>query len=113
MPDRDYVACAGSEIADITSDLTIIGGRVVYGAGDFARHDQVTSPPAMPDPSPVRSFGGYAAWADPTAKHPALRRKLEPRERRRGGGPPGLLPTTPIPPAFARFGGQPSPKGGG
>ena len=62
VPDRDYFACAEDEIADTTSDLTIVGGKVVYGAGDFARFDEAAPPPAMPDWSPVRSFGGYGAW---------------------------------------------------
>ena len=39
VPDRDYFACAESEIADTTSVLTIVGGKVVYGAGDFASLD--------------------------------------------------------------------------
>ncbi len=65
MPDRDYFACAESEIADTTSDLTMVGGRIVYAAGEFARLDQAGLPPAMPDWSPVRAFGGYAAWGDP------------------------------------------------
>src|SRR5215831_6311885 len=56
VPDRDYFSCAEGEIADIVSDLTIVGGRVVYGAGEFARHDEVALPPAMPDWSPVRAF---------------------------------------------------------
>jgi predicted amidohydrolase YtcJ len=64
VPDRDYFACAEDEIADITSDLTIVGGKVVYGAADFASLDKSPPPLAMPDWSPVRSYGGYAAWAD-------------------------------------------------
>ncbi len=77
MPDRDYFACDEGDIADTTSDLTIVGGKIVYGAGDFAGHDQSAPPPAMPDWSPVRSFGGYAAWGDPKgAGQAAHRRKL-------------------------------------
>jgi predicted amidohydrolase YtcJ len=71
VPDRDYFACAEDEIADITSDLTIVGGKVVYGAGNLASLDKTPLPPAMPDWSPVRSYGGYAAWADPQAKSQA------------------------------------------
>jgi predicted amidohydrolase YtcJ len=56
VPDRDYFACSQDEIADITSDLTIVGGKVVYGTGDFARFDDAPPPPAMPDWSPVRGF---------------------------------------------------------
>jgi len=77
VPDRDYFACAEDEIADTTSDLTMVGGKVVYGAGDFASYDEADLPPAMPDWSPVRTFGGYAAWGDPNgAGKPALNRKL-------------------------------------
>lgn len=75
VPDRDYFACAEDEIAAIASDLTMVGGRIVYGAGDFARLDEVDLPPAMPDWSPVRSFRGYAAWGEPErAGRSALRR---------------------------------------
>jgi predicted amidohydrolase YtcJ len=64
VPDRDYFACGEDEIAGIASDLTMVGGKVVYGAGDFATLDKSEPPPAMPDWSPVRTFGGYGAWAD-------------------------------------------------
>jgi predicted amidohydrolase YtcJ len=63
VPDRDYFACAGAEIADTTAELTIVGGKVVYASGDFKALDKSAPPPAMPDWSPVRSFGGYGAWA--------------------------------------------------
>jgi predicted amidohydrolase YtcJ len=77
VPDRDYFACAEDEIADTTSDLTMVGGKVVYAAGDFAALDEIEVPPAMPDWSPVRSFGGYGAWGDPDgAGKPAAQRKL-------------------------------------
>jgi predicted amidohydrolase YtcJ len=62
VPDRDYFACAEADIADTTSDLTMVGGKFVYGAGDFAEFD-TAPPPAMPEWSPVRTFGGYGAWA--------------------------------------------------
>jgi predicted amidohydrolase YtcJ len=65
VPDRDYFSCADQRIADITSLLTVVGGRVVYGREDFARFDDQALPPAMPDWSPVRVYGGYAAWGEP------------------------------------------------
>jgi predicted amidohydrolase YtcJ len=65
VPDRDYFACAEDEIAGMTSELTMVGGKIVYGAGDFAHLDETPLPPAMPDWSPVRKFGGYAAWGEP------------------------------------------------
>lgn len=77
VPDRDYFACSEDEIADITSTLTLVGGKVVFGAGDFARFDDAPLPPAMPDWSPVRAFGGYAAWNDRNgAARASLQRKV-------------------------------------
>ncbi|MEW6640573.1 MAG: amidohydrolase [Pseudomonadota bacterium] len=64
VPDRDYFACAEAEIADTTAELTVVGGRVVYGAGTFSKLDNNGVPPAMPDWSPVRTFGGYGAWGE-------------------------------------------------
>ncbi len=62
VPDRDFFACAESDIADTSALLTVVGGKVVWGAGDFARFDDRPIPLAMPDWSPVRRFGGYGAW---------------------------------------------------
>ena len=64
VPDLDYFACADEEITDITSLLTIVGGRIVFACGDFKRLDESAPPPAMPDWSPVRRFGGYGAWGE-------------------------------------------------
>jgi predicted amidohydrolase YtcJ len=64
VPDRDFFNCPEDEIADTTSELTIVGGKVVYAAGQFAALDETPPPPAMPDWSPVRTFGGYGAWGD-------------------------------------------------
>lgn len=65
VPDRDFFSCPEDEISHITAELTVVGGKVVYGAGDFARLDESAPPPAMPDWSPVRTFKGYAAWGEP------------------------------------------------
>ena len=45
--------------------MTVVGGRVVHGAGDFAPLDDNPLPPAMPEWSPTRSFKGYGAWGEP------------------------------------------------
>jgi predicted amidohydrolase YtcJ len=67
VPDRDYFSCAEDEIAGTTSLLTMVGGKIVYSCGDFGSLEEVKVPPAMPDWSPVRTFGGYGAWADRNA----------------------------------------------
>jgi predicted amidohydrolase YtcJ len=56
--DRDYFNVPSDDIQDLTSVLTVVGGQVVHGAGAFAAMAPPL-PPAMPDWSPVRTFGGY------------------------------------------------------
>ena len=73
VPDRDLFSCPESEIDDITSELTVVGGRIVYGAGDFKALDSTVPPPAMPDWSPVRSFGGYGNWVGSDGKAESVR----------------------------------------
>jgi predicted amidohydrolase YtcJ len=65
VPDRDFLSCSEDEISFITADLTVVGGKVVYGANEFAKFDESAPPPAMPDWSPVRTFKGYGAWGEP------------------------------------------------
>ena len=70
VPDRDFLSCPEADISDTTSDLTVVGGKIVYAKGEFKSLDAPPPPPAMPDWSPVRSYGGYAAWgakAEPVA----------------------------------------------
>jgi predicted amidohydrolase YtcJ len=54
----DYFAVAEDEIRGLESLMTIVSGRVVYGAGEFASLAPAT-PPVSPDWSPVAKFGGY------------------------------------------------------
>jgi predicted amidohydrolase YtcJ len=70
VPSGDYFLCPEEEIATLTSDLTLVGGRPVYASGDFASLDTSQLPPAMPDWSPVRTFGGYAAWGQKASVPP-------------------------------------------
>lgn len=63
VPDRDYFSVPEANLSHLVSDLTMVGGRVVWGSGDFAALDDNPLPPAMPDWSPVRRYGGFAAWA--------------------------------------------------
>ena len=54
----DYFSVPEDGIADITSVLTILGGKVVHGDGDFGPLSPEL-PASMPDWFPVRSYGGY------------------------------------------------------
>ena len=75
VPSRDYFRVPEDDIAFLTSHLTVVGGRVVYGEGEFAEHDDNPLPPAMPDWSPTRTFKGYGAWGKPDG---AGRNSLQP-----------------------------------
>jgi predicted amidohydrolase YtcJ len=56
----DYFSIPEEEIKQLESVLTIVGGRVVFAAGEFKRLDQ--SPLLVsPDWSPVKTYGGYAS----------------------------------------------------
>jgi predicted amidohydrolase YtcJ len=54
----DLMAVPDEEIKNITSVLTVVGGKIVYAADEFAAHD-APIPPASPDWAPVRYYGGY------------------------------------------------------
>jgi predicted amidohydrolase YtcJ len=77
----DYFSVPEEQIKGIESVLTVVGGKVVYGAGDFER---VAPPPlpVSPDWSPVGVYGGYQrARATPPAQahrsaHPGLFHRL-------------------------------------
>jgi hypothetical protein len=54
----DYFSVPEEEIKGLESVLTLVGGKVVYGAGEFT--GLAPRPlPVLPDWSPVRSYGGY------------------------------------------------------
>src|ERR1700674_3436284 len=44
VPDRDFFSCAESEIADTTSMLTVVGGKIVFASGPFADFDTPLPP---------------------------------------------------------------------
>jgi predicted amidohydrolase YtcJ len=56
----DYFSVPDEEIKTISSVLTILGGKVVYGAEEFASLGPPDLP-VMPDWSPVGKYGGYGA----------------------------------------------------
>ncbi len=78
----DYFSVAEEEIRGIQSLLTVVGGRIVYGAGPYGELSPPL-PPVSPDWSPVRSYGGYgapgAARSVAAAGHRARTRSGRPR----------------------------------
>jgi predicted amidohydrolase YtcJ len=61
--DNDYFSVPEEQIKGIESVLTVVGGRVVYAARDFAHLDPPPLP-VLPEWSPPRHFGGYGAPLD-------------------------------------------------
>jgi len=60
----DYFSVPEAEIKRIEAVLTLVGGKVAYGSGDYERLAPV-APPASPGWSPVRAYGGYGAPGTP------------------------------------------------
>jgi hypothetical protein len=58
----DYFSIPEEEIKRLESVLTLVGGKVVYGTGEFARLAP-PSLPVMPDWSPIATYGGYTQAA--------------------------------------------------
>ncbi len=54
----DYFSVRDEDVKGIESVLTIVGGKVVHGAAEFAGLAP-PAPPVSPDWSPVRYYGGY------------------------------------------------------
>ena len=54
----DYFSVPDEGIKAISAALTMVGGRVVHGEGEF-KDLAPPLPPALPDWSPVRAYGGY------------------------------------------------------
>jgi hypothetical protein len=55
----DYFSIPEEEIKNLESLLTMVGGKVVYAAGEFSRMAPAELP-VSPDWSPVKQYGGYA-----------------------------------------------------
>lgn len=56
----DLMRIPEEDIKELTSILTIVGGKIVYAADAFSQYD-APIPPASPEWSPVLLTGGYAA----------------------------------------------------
>jgi hypothetical protein len=55
----DYFSIPEEEIKGLESVLTVVGGKAVYAAEEFAELSPPV-PPVLPDWSPVAAYGGYA-----------------------------------------------------
>jgi predicted amidohydrolase YtcJ len=55
----DFLSVPDDDIINIRSTLTLLGGQVVHGSGDYQGLAPAL-PPVLPDWSPIAAFGGYA-----------------------------------------------------
>ena len=78
----DYFSIPVEEIKNLESVLTIVGGKVVYAAGEYSK---IAPPelPVSPDWSPVKQYGGYASR--PMAGVAACE-AVSPHDAKRSGG---------------------------
>lgn len=60
--DRDYFSCPVEQIAELSADLTFVGGEIAHAKGKFSQHAPEPLP-ALPGWSPLTSFGapGFVA----------------------------------------------------
>jgi len=67
---EDYLGVPESRIKELSSVLTVVGGKVVHGEGDFA---DLAPPLPKPSPgwSPVAHQGGYKRYAAPPTQRAA------------------------------------------
>jgi len=56
--DKDYFQIADEEIKNIESELTIVGGKIVYAKGSFSSFSPEPIP-ILPDWSPANIYNGY------------------------------------------------------
>jgi predicted amidohydrolase YtcJ len=90
----DYFSIPDQQITRLESVLTLVGGTVVYGAGDFARLSPAPLP-VSPGWSPVSAYGGYWRTTAPSTlpRHAhASERTPSGRLRAGGQGTAGLWP---------------------
>ena len=64
---EDYFSVPLEEIKNITSVLTLLGGRVVYGAQEYNKLDPNRNLPVSPSWSPVKFYQGYEHMNKPSS----------------------------------------------
>ena len=62
VPDRDFFGCAEDDIAGTTALLTVVDGKIVWGAGPFESYDAPIRP-RCPTGRPCASSAAMAAGA--------------------------------------------------
>lgn len=60
---EDYFSIPEEQIKGIESVLTIVDGKIIYGAGEFNNFDPPPLP-VLPEWSPIKVYGGYGAPLD-------------------------------------------------
>jgi hypothetical protein len=90
----DYFAVPELEIKQIESVLTVLGGKIVYAAGDFSQFSP-PSLPVLPTWAPVAHYGGYQSTLPVAARAHVHVEGLtcahgKPRPARSGSGRLGL-----------------------
>lgn len=55
---EDYFTVPETQINNLESVLTVVGGNIVYGSKEYSQMSP-SIPPVVPDWSPVKYFGGY------------------------------------------------------
>jgi len=81
----DYFSIPGEEIKNLESVLTIVGGKIVYAAGEYSK----MAPPELPvspDWSPVKQYGGYAPSQAPPIAGVAACEAMSPHDAKSCGG---------------------------
>jgi predicted amidohydrolase YtcJ len=79
----DYFSVPDEEIKRLESVLTIVGGKAVYAAEEFANLAS-PAPPVLPEWSPVAAYGGYARSESPAfAQAPTRRAHIHERSAHR------------------------------
>ncbi|MER7511245.1 amidohydrolase [Streptomyces lavendulae] len=102
---QDYLTVPEEVIPDIESVLTVVGGRIVHAAAEYAGLEEA-APPVSPAWSPVAHFGGYArsdgaGQADAVAESVAESERHRAWRAARSGTGPAPGPAYPVDPCLS------------
>ncbi|GLW01474.1 amidohydrolase [Streptomyces lavendulae] len=102
---QDYLTVPEEVIPDIESVLTVVGGRIVHAAAEYAGLEEA-APPVSPAWSPVAHFGGYArsdgaGQADAVAESVAESERHRAWRTARSGTGPAPRPAYPVDPCLS------------